>query len=92
MSAWDMGGTRWDVAGGMCRGTMGSRVQWAAGHGAMLQEAPEHPASPQSPWKARVDMGPVSTGWLLKQNLVPQNICLQLSLSLICAVRVLQPW
>lgn len=30
-------------------------------------------------------------GQMLKQNLVPKNICPQLSLSLICAVQILQP-
>lgn len=68
MSVWDMGGMRWDVAGGMCRGAMDSR------HRTMLQEAPGQPESPQFPWNVGVDMGPVSIGRLLKQSVAPQNV------------------
>ena len=88
MSVWHMGGTGQDVAGDRCRAAMGSEVQWVAGHGAVLWEAPGHPASPQSPWQAGADTGPASAGQLLKRNVAFPAICPHLSL--ICAVRLLQ--
>lgn len=41
MSGWNMGGMRWDVSESTYRDAVESRVQWAAGGKAMLQETPD---------------------------------------------------